>query len=226
MCFIFRINYLEEQIRDIELQSEDKRKEVEQRFRESMARLEREKAQELENCVTRICALQKESLEAKEEIKRHQQTIERLHDLKEKLEFEITDKNDEIQSLKDEIRKLKEIIRLKNEERDAIDSSLIEAINHELSFVNNNNDHNHQNNNHDIDGEMYSSIHLEFQQQLQMLKDENKTLKENNEELTAQLLNNHLIEGKSLLKEGEAISSLASEISDLNLEQVNIYNDY
>ncbi|OTF78176.1 rab11 family-interacting protein-like protein, partial [Euroglyphus maynei] len=217
---IFRINYLEEQIRDIELQSEDKRKEVEQRFRESMARLEREKAQELENCVTRICALQKESLEAKEEIKRHQQTIERLHDLKEKLEFEIVDKNDEIQSLKDEIRKLKEIIRLKNEERDAIDSSLIEAINHELSFVNNNNDHNHQNNNHDIDGEMYSSIHLEFQQQLQMLKDENKTLKENNEELTAQLLNNHLIEGKSLLKEGEAISSLASEISDLNLEQL------
>ncbi|KAH9413762.1 hypothetical protein DERP_012095 [Dermatophagoides pteronyssinus] len=222
-----KINYLEEQIRDIELQSEDKRKEVEQRFRESMARLEREKAQELENCVTRICSLQKESVEAKEEIKRHQQTIERLQDLKEKLEIEIHDKNDEIQSLKDEIRKLKEIIRLKNEERDAIDSSLIEALNYELSSIErnhnlfvNNNDHNHQNNNHDNDSEMYSSIHSELEQQLRILKDENKTLKENNEELTAQLLNNHLIEGKSLLKEGEAISSLASEISDLNLEQL------
>ena len=119
-----------------------------------MARLEREKAQELENCVTRICSLQKESVEAKEEIKRHQQTIERLQDLKEKLEIEIHDKNDEIQSLKDEIRKLKEIIRLKNEERDAIDSSLIEALNYELSSIErnhnlfvNNNDHNHQNNN-------------------------------------------------------------------------------
>ena len=82
--------------------------------------------------------------------------------------------------------------------------------------------YNHQNNNHDNDSEMYSSIHSELEQQLRILKDENKTLKENNEELTAQLLNNHLIEGKSLLKEGEAISSLASEISDLNLEQVNI----
>lgn len=200
-----------------------------------MARLEREKAQELENCVSRICSLQKESIEAKEEIKRHQQTIERLQDVREKLEIEIHDKSDEIQSLKNEIRKLKEIIRLKNEERDAIDSSLIEAINHELSiernhhnlFVNNNNNnnnHDHHNNhhsiNHDIDNEMYSSIHSELEQQLRILKDENKTLKENNEELTAQLLNNHLIEGKSLLKEGEAISSLASEISDLNLEQV------
>ncbi|KAF7492452.1 Rab11 family-interacting protein 3 [Sarcoptes scabiei] len=221
-----KINFLEEQIRDIELQSEDKRKEAEQRFRDSMARIEREKSQELENCFTKICSLQKESFEAKEEIKRNQQTIERLQIAKESLENELRDRNDEIRSLKSEIKRLNEIIRNKNAEQCALDSTLIEAINHELlrnqamiseEFETTN--ENHQSNHRQTD-ELIHSMKSELEQRLQLLKEENRSLKEANEELTAQLLNNHLLEGKSLLREGEAISSLANEISDLNSEQL------
>lgn len=210
------MNFLEEHLRDIELQSEDKRKESEQRFRESMARLEREKAQELENYVNRVCALEKEKLEANEEIKRLQQSNERLQTIKERLENELRNRNDEIVTFKEEIKRLKEVIRTKNEQQ-IIDPSIIEALNQlsvngemnePIDVTDNGND------------KEFENFHFELEKQIQYLKEENKNLKENNEELTAQLLNNHLIEGKSLLKEGEAISSLANEISDLNIEQV------
>lgn len=211
------MNFLEEHLRDIELQSEDKRKESEQRFRESMARLEREKAQELENYVNRVCALEKEKLEANEEIKRLQQSNERLQTAKDRLENELRHRNDEIITFKDEIKRLKEVIRTKNEQQQIIDPSIIEALN-QLSVNGEMDEHG------DVidtgNDKEFENIHFELEKQIQYLKEENKNLKENNEELTAQLLNNHLIEGKSLLKEGEAISSLANEISDLNIEQV------
>lgn len=216
-----RISFLEEQIRDIELQSDERKGEDERRFKESMARLERDKSQELENYVNRIFGLQKELFEAKEEVKRHLQAIDNLHNTRSELESQITDKELEIESLNDEIAKLKEVVRKQNEECRA-NSTLIEALNSELSTSRATNEM-RQMEHHRLQHESeMSSINVELESQLRLLKEENRTLKDTNEELTAQLLNNHLNEGKSLLKEGEAISSLANEISDLNTEQVSV----
>lgn len=221
-CYDFndRIDFLEEQIRDIEFQSDAKRKEDEQRFLDSMARIEREKTQELDKRVNQVFALQKELLEAKEEVKRHLQTIERLQQAKTELEEKVQDRNEEIEALKLEIVRLKDTVRLQNEESHA-NSSLIEALNQELATNNRKpSDSSQLESRIQHEAEIMSSINSELEQKLRSLKEENRSLKEANEELTAQVLNNHLIEGKSLLKEGEAISSLANEISDLNTEQV------
>jgi len=230
LCLLFsssttRISFLEEQIRDIELQSDDRKADDERRYKESMARLEREKSQELENYVNRIFALQKELFEAKEEVKRHQQSIDNLHNTKSDLESQIQDKELEIESLNDEIDKLKEVIRKQGEESRA-NSTLIEALNSELAANRQSNDMK-QMENHRLQHESeMNNINVELESQVRILKEENRSLKDANEELTAQLLNNHLMEGKSLLKEGEAISSLANEISDLNTEQVSHFNGH
>ena len=216
---MYRINFLEEQIRDIEYQSESKRKEDELRFKESMARIEREKVQELENCVNRICSLQRELVDAKEEIKKHLHTISRLQCTKEELEEKLQSKNEEIDYLNNEVNKLKEIIRVQNQESHA-NISIIDALNQELALNRKSSDATPNAYHINETNEMMTSISSEFEQQLRLLKEENRSLKECNEELTAQLLNNHLKKGQSLLKEGEAISSLANEISDLNNEQV------
>ncbi len=185
-----------------------------------MARLEREKSQELEKYVGQILALQKELFEAKEEVKRHQQTIDTLQSNKLDLESTIQDKEAEIESLNEEIAKLKDVIRKQSEESHA-NSTLIEALNHEVATIRQSSDLTKLEHHRMAHESEVNNINVELEKQVRSLKEENHSLKESNEELTAQLLNNHLIEGKSLLKEGEAISSLANEISDLNIEQVS-----
>lgn len=214
-----KISFLEEHIRDIELQTEERKTDDERRFKESMARLEREKSQELEKYVGQILALQKELFEAKEEVKRHQQTIDTLQSNKLDLESTIQDKEAEIESLNEEIAKLKDVIRKQSEESHA-NSTLIEALNHEVATIRQSSDLTKLEHHRMAHESEVNNINVELEKQVRSLKEENHSLKESNEELTAQLLNNHLIEGKSLLKEGEAISSLANEISDLNIEQL------
>lgn len=218
---ITRISFLEEHIRDIELQTEERKGDDERRFKESMARLEREKSQELEKYVSQIIALQKELFEAKEEVKRHQQTIDNLQSNKLDLESIIREKESEIESLNEEMSKLKDVIRKQSEESHA-NSTLIEALNHEVATIKQSSDLTKLEHHRMVHESEVNNINVELEKQVRSLKEENHSLKESNEELTAQLLNNHLIEGKSLLKEGEAISSLANEISDLNIEQVSL----
>lgn len=69
-------------------------------------------------------------------------------------------------------------------------------------------------------------IYNEFEDEIKQLRSENQVLRDANEELTAQLLNSHLEEGRSLLKEGAQVSSLAEELRNLSNEEVsfNVWN--
>ena len=62
---------------------------------------------------------------------------------------------------------------------------------------------------------------IEFKEELKKLREENRSLREANEELEAQILVNHLEEGRSLLREEEAASSLAEEMNNLSVEPVS-----
>lgn len=63
----------------------------------------------------------------------------------------------------------------------------------------------------DIDG---------LEMSLSKLRDENKKLKETNEELQAQLLNLQLEEGRSLVQEGNKSYSLADEMGDIDVQRL------
>lgn len=63
----------------------------------------------------------------------------------------------------------------------------------------------------DIDG---------LEMSLTKVREENKRLKESNEELQAQLLNLQLEEGRSLVKEGDKSYSLADELGDIDVQRL------
>lgn len=63
----------------------------------------------------------------------------------------------------------------------------------------------------DIDG---------LEMSLMRVREENKRLKENNEELQAQLLNFQLEEGRSLVREGDKTYSLADELGDIDVQRL------
>lgn len=192
-----------------------------------MARHDREKSQECEQYINRIYALQQELIDAKDESRRFQSIIERLQNSKEELELQVHEKTIEIDILKEEVRKLREISRRQRDE-DVVNGQVIEALNQELTEIRNNYE-NHAGNrprSQTTSSEIELRIYSEIEQELKRLKNENKILKEANEELQAQLLNNHLEEGRSLLKEGETFSSLASELNNLSNEQVSSVFQY
>lgn len=215
---------LEEQIRDIEVHSEVKREEDDRRLQESMAKLDREKAQELQNYVNQILSLQEELFKAKEESRRQQETIDRLQRNMEELQENLRDKQAEVETLNEAIAKQKDLNR-----RQEVDcnskTKLIYELNQELVMARQVrvSEHNEVDNQRRQANKQSILNHSEYEEQLKMLKQENRALKEANEELKEEMLNNHLMEGKSLLREGEAVSSLANEINDLNIEQVCVY---
>lgn len=89
-------------------------------------------------------------------------------------------------------------------------SSVTSGLNDELSSPNSNANKTNKALK-DIDG---------LEMSLSKLRDENKKLKETNEELQAQLLNFQLEEGRSLVQEGNKSYSLADEMGDIDVQRL------
>lgn len=230
-----KVHMLEEQLRDIEIQAEERRKDEEKRIQENMNRNLRDKNYEVEQYMNRVYSLQQELLETKEELRKSQIHYERLKIERSELEAVIHGQADEIDGLKEEVSDLKEVIQ-KSRTDEICNGKVIEVLNHEIEEMRG------RNRGHHRDSVISSSSHVtslcsrsnsladtkelriyELETSVRQLKEENKALKESNEELQALLLNNSLEEGRSLLREGErTMTSLADELVSLNEEQVSI----
>jgi len=210
---------LEEQLREIEIQSEDRREEEQRRYKDAMARLEREKSQECEQYISRIYALQQELIEAKDESRKYQNVIERLKTVRTDLEEQLQERTAEIDGLRLEVNKLRELIR-RHQDEENVNSRLIEVLNKELTDIRKPQLFESKKRTMSSSDDIDMCINSEMEKELKQLKDENIALREANEELSALLLNNRLEEGRILLKEGEVVSSLATELGNLNLDQV------
>lgn len=215
-----KVHLLEEQLRDIEIQSEERRKEEEKRNRESMARLEREKSFETEKYVNRIFSLQQELYDAKESARKYQLSVEKMKEEKEQLQDVINNKEEDMERLQDELIRLREAVRRSREEemgRQRI-CNVLQAELNDLKQV-----RNHQvmactKEDHSLSESKLSELELT----LTSLRIDNNNLREANEELQAQLLNSRLEEGRCLVRNGERVTtSLADELVTLNEEQVS-----
>jgi Rab11 family-interacting protein 3/4 len=213
-ALLTKIHALEEQLRDIELQSEERKREDDKRFKDAMARHDREKSYECEQYINRIYSLQQELLESRDESRKYQVAIEKIKYDKNELEEVVNQKGEEILALQEEVTKLKEFTRRHRDEEIA-NERVIDVLNQELDEMRR------------VESWRRSSaqdlremrIVNELDEELQKLKAENRGLREANEELQAQLLNSRLEEGRSLLREGQP-ASLAHELDDLTLEQL------
>ena len=210
---------LEEQLRELEFQSEERRQEDQRLYKDAMARQDREKSKDIEQYMNRIYTLQQELLEAKDESRKFQNVVERLKCDKKNLEEQLNEKSIEMESLLEEIATLKDVIkRYKNE--NCANNRIVDVLNQEITDLRSSQQLLESNSTlHSPKNDVEMSVLTEMEQELKRLKDENRGLRETNEELQAQLLNNNLEKGRLLVRDVEA-SSLANEIGNLNSEQV------
>lgn len=213
-----KVHHLEEQIRDIEVQSEERRKEDEKRLRDSMARLDREKSSENEKYLNRIYNLQQELFDAKIDARKFQNIADKLRDEKDEMKELLCTKEEEIEHLKQEVLKLREVLRRCRDE-EIVRERVCNVLQSELNDLKQQRNHQIQSTDHQTEARLF-----ELERTLSSLRIDNKSLKEANEELQAQLLSSRLEEGRCLIRNGERVTtSLADELVTLNEEQVSCY---
>lgn len=249
-----RIHLLEDQLRDLEIQSEKQSREDEKRFKETMAKQMKLTTQECEQHLQTNYQLQQDIISLQKDLIKSESMIRTLRSEKEAMELELNEKNSELVSMDEEVHKLKLLVKhMKDEEN--VKSNIINILNEEL--VDNQNRSQQQEHHHNTSststlpgahqaynssqqspssrrssvtsgfGEDNSSSNVAnnsktlkdldvLEANLNKLRDENRRLKELNEELQAQLLNVQLEEGRSLIQEGNKSYSLADEMGDID----------
>jgi Rab11 family-interacting protein 3/4 len=177
------------------------------------------KSLEYEQFMIRADGLQQEVKDARDEGRKYQALAERRQLEKVELEALVRDKQEEIDRLDDELFKLKELAKRHRDEEIA-NSRVIDVLNQELdelrrrefgSCI--------KRNSINLTSEQNSKLVVELEHELKKAKYTIRELKEQSEELRAELLTTRLEEGRSLLKEGQA-TSLADEMGSLTEDQL------
>ncbi|XP_065204169.1 rab11 family-interacting protein 4B isoform X5 [Planococcus citri] len=204
-----RILILEEQLREVELRSEEKLVEEEKRHRELVARVDREKQLQVENCAIRLQTLELANTNLKEETSRYKNELELQRKEKERLKDHLEESQTIIASLKDELQTLREQEK-RHREQKIIAEQLLEDLGREMETLRNDK----------ISAltalqnckEFPSQTETELQIQLDSLKQEHRNLQESYEEMQAMLLTRSIQEGRSLLTDS---NNLAAELEEM-----------
>ncbi|XP_070379552.1 rab11 family-interacting protein 4A-like isoform X2 [Dermacentor albipictus] len=225
---VHRIHNLEEQIRELEVRSEERVHEEERRLKDALSRQERESALELERCGAQLRALQQEQRALQEEALRLRALTDRLKGEKEQALEQLDQSQAQLAQLREEHQRLQELCRREREESQAqrsLQAQLLQEVGRELEEL--------RRLRTDRDGrprspsllDMLPARCVELQSQLESVREENRALREANEELQAQLLSSHVHEGQCLVAGGgghhaiDGAASLATEFS--NLEELS-----
>ncbi|XP_054713965.1 rab11 family-interacting protein 3-like isoform X4 [Uloborus diversus] len=224
-----KIHSLEEQLRELEIRSEDRVETETQKFKEIMARCEREAKLEVEQYANKLLSLQKDYMELSEESLKLKTLLEKLKLEKQELQNQLFEVTSELTNLREDHHRLQEGIRREREaitiERDN-NNKLLEELTFELE----------KHAEVSTESRMRSPSLLELpaqyrelQQELRKVKDENKLILETNEELNAQLLASSLQEGRSLVNQGtepsiaeEFETSTKDELVEALREQMDV----
>lgn len=126
-----RIHLLEDQLRELEINSEDRSREEEKRFKETMAKQMKLKSEECEQHLQANYQLQQEIIALQKDLIKSETTIRALKSEKQALEADLSEKTNELNTLDEEIHRLKLLIKqMKDEEH--VKSNLINILNEEL----------------------------------------------------------------------------------------------
>lgn len=228
-----KYDMLEEQLRETELRADERLVEEQKRYRELLARVEREAELKNENCQIRIQTMEVEAANMRAELQRLRTQCDKqaaeLEQNEEKLETArfnlsiaqenlvearthekryLTDKNQSEQMI---MELHKEIERIRTETQ-AVMATVKRSSSgfHHISASS-------------LSLESNASSELfrvdEIQNELDEVKQQNRQLQETNEELQAMLLSKNVEEGRNLLNGGT--SNLADELKEMGQNQVS-----
>ncbi|RUS90433.1 hypothetical protein EGW08_001774 [Elysia chlorotica] len=237
VLLVQKVHYLEEQLRDMEVKAEDILSEEKRKHKEFMARQERDKNEQVEYITQRLHRIEREYEDLKEEAPRLHAEIAKLKTEKMDLHERLLERQENYNVLFDEHERLKADYHkqstLQQKERQAT-GQLLDEMGKELEDLRRYKLEIENGSRVPGSGGVPSELparYTDLQREIHKLKEdmwtewkdlwkENRHLHDSNEELNAQLLNQCIGEGKSLLESSMEGQSLAQELEHLTKEEL------
>ncbi|XP_013114632.1 rab11 family-interacting protein 4B isoform X2 [Stomoxys calcitrans] len=206
-----RYHMLEEQFRESELRAEERLAEEQKRHRELLARVEREASLQNENCQIKIKTIEIEANALREENQRLRVLCDKqasdLHRTEEKLELA----RDQIVAMQQEIDEAMQKERKYEQDKKTSEELMLE-LSKELERL-------RAETGPAMPTTSPEAIRLEeLHQELEEMRQRNKSLEEQNEELQAAVLTRGVEEGRHLLN--GTLNSLAQELEEMSQAQL------
>ncbi|XP_023142833.2 rab11 family-interacting protein 3 isoform X1 [Amphiprion ocellaris] len=219
---VHRANALEEQLKEQELYADEQLQQETRRHKEAMSKLERERGLELENMQARLQQLDEENSELRSCVPCLRANIERLEEEKRKLQDETESMTDRLQDETESRRKMADKLsheRHQSQKEKECTQELIEDLRKQLEHLQL----------YKLEAEakrgrtpgaglqeyQTRTREAELEQEIKRLKQDNRTLKEQNDELNGQIINLS-IQGAKNLMSASFSDSLAAEINSVS----------
>ncbi|XP_069547606.1 rab11 family-interacting protein 3 isoform X1 [Brachyistius frenatus] len=219
---VHRANALEEQLKEQELHADEQLQQETRRHKEGLSKLERERGLELENMQARLQQLDEENSELRSCVPCLRANIERLEEEKRKLEDEGESMCDRLKEETESRRKMADKLsheRHQSQKEKECTQELIEDLRKQLEHLQL----------YKLEAEakrgrtpgaglqeyQTRTREAELEQEIKRLKQDNRTLKEQNDELNGQIINLS-IQGAKNLMSASFSDSLAAEISSVS----------
>ncbi|XP_044129007.1 rab11 family-interacting protein 4 [Bufo gargarizans] len=225
---VLRVHELEEMLKDQEMRSEQILEEELKRHRETYSRLEKEKGVELELLTARVQELEEENEDLLTSITRLKSHTERMDEERQRMADSLEDTSlrlrDEMDLYKKMMDKLRQNRQKFQQEREAT-QELIEDLRKELEHLQI----------YRLDCELSgrgrgfsSGLHefntktreSELEQEIRRLKQDNQKLRDQNDDLSGQILSLSLYEAKNLFSTQTKAQSLAAEIDTASKDEL------
>uniref|UniRef100_A0A1A8CDQ0 RAB11 family interacting protein 3 (Class II) n=1 Tax=Nothobranchius kadleci TaxID=1051664 RepID=A0A1A8CDQ0_NOTKA len=219
---VHRANALEEQLKEQELQADEQLQQETRRHKDALSKLEREKSLELENLQARLQQLDDENSELRSCVPCLRANIERLEEEKLKIQDEVEILSDRFQDETESRRKMADKLsheQHQNQKEKESTQELIEDLRKQLEHLQL----------YKLEAEakrgrtpgaglqeyQTRTREAELEQEIKRLKQDNRSLKEQNDELNGQIINLS-IQGAKNLMTASFSDSLAAEISSVS----------
>lgn len=219
---VHRANALEEQLKEQELQADEELEKETRRHKEALIKLERERGLELENLQARLQQLDEENSELRSCVPCLRANIERLEEEKRKLQDETEAMCDKLQEETESRRKMADKLsheRHQSQKEKECTQELIEDLRKQLEHLQL----------YKLEAEakrgrtpgaglqeyQTRTREAELEQEIKRLKQDNRSLKEQNDELNGQIINLS-IQGAKNLMSASFSDSLAAEINNVS----------
>ncbi|XP_041473183.1 rab11 family-interacting protein 3-like isoform X3 [Lytechinus variegatus] len=222
-----RIVYLEDQLREMERRQTEYLEKEDKRSQEKLAKQHKHLHEEIEALQTKVSVLEKENEDFSEEVPKLKSQIETLKQDRDKLERDLREVDNNWLALSSEYQRKQDEHRIEKEElEEEIHShaTIMDEMAKELEQLRSEGQSEiarHASLMRSPSIQDLPSRFSELQLEVHQLRKENKQLKDSNDEMSAQILNNGIQIGRSLLHRGTSKSeSFAAELEKASKDEI------
>lgn len=222
-----QVDHLEEQLREMERSQTENLEQEDKKLQEKLTKQHRSLREEVEALQNRVTVLYQENESFAEEVPKLKSQIETLRQERDKMERDFQEVDNNWLALSSDYQRIQNEHRIEKEELEEeihTNATMIDEMAKELEHVRSEGQSQiarHASLMRSPSIQDLPSRYSELQLEVQQLRKENKQLKDSNDEMSAQILNNGIQMGRSLLHRGTSKSdSFAAELEKSSKDEI------